>query len=86
MAAIAGKAGKAGKRVFWKIGLEKLEKDSHFSGARMEKLDSYFRQISFSISFILADMGNKYFVSTCHDYYIRLSISFCFGFDHQSAW
>ena len=33
MAGKAGKVGKAEKRFFKKIGLEKLEKDSLFSGA-----------------------------------------------------
>ena len=46
VATMAGKAGEAGKRVFWKIGLEELEKDSLFGGAWLEKLDFYFWQKS----------------------------------------
>ena len=39
---MAGKAGKAGKKVFFKNWVRKAGKSSLFSGAWLEKLDFYF--------------------------------------------
>ena len=39
---VAGMAGKAGRRVFKKVGQEKLQKDSLFNGTWLEKLEFYF--------------------------------------------
>ena len=68
---MAGKAGKAGKRVFLKNWTEKAGKGQTgqtflwYLAGKSEFL--FLTQISLSIPFI-ADMGNKSFASTCNQY------------------
>ena len=59
---------KAGKRVFLKNWAGKAGKGQPFMWCLAGKDGfSFLTQISLSIPFI-ADMGNKFYVSTCHQY------------------